>query len=921
MNAEIIAVGTEILLGDINNSHAQFLSKQLALLGVNVHYQTAVGDNVARLKKVLDLALTRSDIIITTGGLGPTADDLTKETVCEALGVECELRQDILDGIKAYFAKSGREMPENNKKQAMLPKNCVVFQNENGTAPGMALESEKQIVIMLPGPPRELIPMFQNEVMPYLAQFSEGSIVSKMIQVMGVGESKVEEMLGDILDGSNPTVALYAKTGQVQIRVTALAPSEEEANEMMRPVIVQIRSILGDAVYGVDEGGLEQVVVEKLKAAGMMIATAESCTGGLLSQKITSVSGSSQVFEFGISSYANRVKEQMLKIPRKVIDQKGAVSQSVAVLMANGAQVQGNADIGVGITGIAGPGGGTEEDPVGTVYIAVTKDGDVWVKRYQFGHGSEDERDYIRELAALNALNMVRLILDESEDALNEMIPIDQALEEDNLDGNVLKKPWYKRFFLALIPWKGDSVNEIVRKCVFLVALIVFLVCAGVIIDYFRQNVVSDQVVQQTQALYTEEPTPEALAELPDGVLEKFANLYAANDDIKGWITIPNSKVDYPVVQADDNDYYLRRDFYQNYNNNGVPFIDYRCTFTKDAQSTNTIIYAHNIRGGRFFQQITNYKDLSFYKQSPVITFDSIYEEAQYKVISAFIVNVNGAQDEGNVFDYHNFINAQSEEHFNWFIEEITRRSIIDTPVDVQPTDKLLTLSTCTYEFDDARFVVVARKVRPGESATVDVSQAIYNPKTLYPQAYYDKYGGTKPDYPDNPKPNLIDDGTEQIAPPDSPNYTGPGTSSGGSSTQNTTSTSAQPSSNTPGTSSVPPASSSSAGGGNEDDDGGDNYFDGSLVVSRPNHVNGDSSIYYPPSESGGDPFASSEGETSSEQPEDSSTPAEDSSVPDESSEPAEPSAPAEDSSTPAEPSQPEPPAESTQTQVEEPQQ
>ncbi len=398
MNAEIIAVGTEILLGDINNSHAQFLSKQLALLGLNVHYQTAVGDNVARLKEVLALALSRSDIVITTGGLGPTADDLTKETVCEALGVECELREDILDGIRDYFEKSGREMPDNNKKQAVLPKNCVVFQNDNGTAPGCALESETQIVIMLPGPPRELIPMFQNEVMPYLSKFSDGSIVSRTIQVMGIGESKVEEMLGDILDGSNPTVALYAKTGQVQIRVTAMAQTPAEAGNMILPVISQIRAVLGDAVYGVDEISLEQAVVEKLKEEGLMIATAESCTGGLLSQKITSVSGSSQVFEFGISSYANRVKEQMLKIPRKIIDQKGAVSQSVAVLMANGAQVQGAADIGVGITGIAGPGGGTEQTPVGTVYIAVSRAGKVWVERFQFGHGSGDERDYIVKL-------------------------------------------------------------------------------------------------------------------------------------------------------------------------------------------------------------------------------------------------------------------------------------------------------------------------------------------------------------------------------------------------------------------------------------------------------------------------------------------------------------------------------------------
>ena len=900
MNAEIIAVGTEILLGDINNSHAQFLSKQLALLGLNVHYQTAVGDNVARLKEVLALALSRSDIVITTGGLGPTADDLTKETVCEALGVECELREDILDGIRDYFEKSGREMPDNNKKQAVLPKNCVVFPNDNGTAPGCALESENQIVIMLPGPPRELIPMFQNEVMPYLSKFSDGSIVSRTIQVMGIGESKVEEMLGDILDGSNPTVALYAKTGQVQIRVTAMAKTPAEAGNMILPVISQIRAVLGDAVYGVDEISLEQTVVEKLKEEGLMIATAESCTGGLLSQKITSVSGSSQVFEFGISSYANRVKEQMLKIPRKIIDQKGAVSQSVAVLMANGAQVQGSADIGVGITGIAGPGGGTEQNPVGTVYIAVSRAGKVWVERFQFGHGSGDERDYIRELAAINALNMVRLILEESETALEAMVPIDDALAADELnsaDALGKNRPWYKRLFTYLIPWKGDAPSEIIRKCIFLVAVIVFVISGGMILDYFRQTWVSDDVYQNLREMADQAPTKEELDQLPDGYLPKFAKYYAANQDFKGWITIPNSKVDYPVVQTDDNDYYLRRDFYKKPNNNGVIFADYRSNLDPSSQSTNTVLYGHNIRGGRFFQQITKYKDLAFYKQSPVITFDTVYEEAKYKVVSAFIVNVNGQQDNGNVFDYHNFINAQSDEHFNWFIEEIRRRSIINTPVDVLPTDKLLTLSTCTYEFDDARFVVVARKVRPGESTTVDVSKAVKNPKTLYPQAYYDKYGGTKPDYPDNPKPALTDDGTN-IAPPDSPNYTGPAnTSSSGSSSNHSSSqtqTSSKAESNQTQTSSASTSSKKT----------GSTYFDAGLNASRPHNVSSDTpSIHYPdePPESSLLPPIGG-----SSKPETPSTP----------STPSEPEEPTPPESTPSEPPVPSDVMTSEQTQT-----
>jgi SrtB family sortase len=753
MNAEIIAVGTEILLGDINNSHAQFLSKQLALLGINVHYQTAVGDNVERLKEVLKLALTRSDIIITTGGLGPTTDDLTKETVCEVIGIDCEIDQDILNDIKAFFEKTGREMSDNNIKQAAVPSGSTVFKNDKGTAPGMAIESDRQAIIMLPGPPRELLPMFETSVVPYLSKFSDGSLVSKNLMVFGIGEGQVEEMLGDIVKGTNPTVALYAKDGEVLIRVTAKGKDKLDANNLVLPVVFEIKQILGDSVYGVNVDSLQQTVVDKLLAEGKMIATAESCTGGLLSQKITDISGSSKVFEFGISSYANRVKQEMLGIPESLIEKHGAVSEKVAALMAQGAMKKGKADIGVGITGIAGPTGGSDEKPVGTVFIAVTIDDKVWVQKFLLGHGSENERDYIRELSTLHALNMVRLLLDESETATNALVPINDILSSKESNLKTDNRPWYKKLLMYFVPWKGDSIGEIVRKVVFVAAAVGFIVSGVILGNYFVGNVQSDNILEDVQTMHTTPPTPEEIAKLPDGYLQKFASLYSKNSDIKGWITIPNSKVDYPVMQSKDNDYYLKHAFNKAYNQNGTPFVDYRSEITKDKLSTNTIIYSHNIRGGRYFAQIANYQKLDFYKINPVITFDTVYEEAKWKVVSAFITNANRKQDNGQLFDYYNFIDARSDAHFNWFKEEITRRSIISTGVDLLPTDKLITLSTCTYEIDDARFVVVARKVRPGESATVDTNAAILNPKTLYPQAWYDKNGGSKPDYPPNPKP------------------------------------------------------------------------------------------------------------------------------------------------------------------------
>ena len=763
MNAEIIAVGTELLLGDIVNSHAQFISKELAGLGINVHYQTTVGDNIDRLRQVLAQALGRSEIIITTGGLGPTEDDLTKETVCDCLGIPLVLDEGVLGEIKAYFARSGREMSQNNVKQAMVPEGGVIFHNPRGTAPGLAIPGDRQCVIMLPGPPRELEPMFTEQAVPLLARYGDGHIVSRTLRIIGIGEGTVEEMLGTMLDGANPTAALYAKDGEVHLRITAKAQSQEEATAMIGPVEQAAREQLGDHVYGVDGQTLEQVVVETLIGQQKKIATAESCTGGLMSQWITAVSGSSQVFDFGISSYANRVKEESLGVPHKLLEQFGAVSAPVAIHMAKGAMKEGNAQIGIGITGIAGPTGGTEDKPVGTVYVAVTSGDQVWVERLALGHGGADEREYIRKLAVMKAFDMVRLVLIGSERAAAMLAPIDTALDQAVGGTSNDKAPWYLRAAKFVIPWKGDDVREIVRKSIFIVAVIAFITSAVILGQYLLKNAQSDQIVENIADVYKKVPTAEEIESLPDGYLKKFATLYAVNDEIKGWISIPNTKVDYPVVQPfgeDRQEYYLNHAFNQDYNTNGTPYLDYRATITRTVNSTNLVMYGHNIRGGRMFAEIIKYKDLAFYKENPVIDFDTVYEESKYKVIGAFITNNKPEHDDGQMFAYHNFIDAQSDEHFNWYIEEVRRRSLINTTVDVVPTDQLITLSTCTYEFDDARFVLVARKVRTGEDATVDTAGAVANPAPLYPQIWYDKNGGSKPELPANINPLGPDDGS-----------------------------------------------------------------------------------------------------------------------------------------------------------------
>ena len=405
MNAELIAVGTEILLGDIVNTDAQVISQGLSELGINVFYQTVVGDNPARLRHVVETARDRADIIITTGGLGPTLDDLTKETLATVFGKKMALHQPSLDRIKGFFQTIGREMTPNNEKQAWLPEGCTVFTNEWGTAPGCAFEAYGKHVLMLPGPPRECNPMWKECAMPYLYKLAGGCIVSRNIRVFGLGESNMEAILHDMMEQSkNPTIAPYAKTSECFARVTAKADTPAECEKLLEPVVEKICGLLGEDVYGVDVDSLEQVVGDGLRQRGMTLAVAESCTGGLLSKRITDVPGCSDYYLGGVCSYANEVKMNLLGVKKETLDTLGAVSPEVAEQMAEGVAKALGADVGVGITGVAGPGGGTEEKPVGLVYISVWHKGQHFTRKMKAANG----RDRIRMQAASTALDVIR---------------------------------------------------------------------------------------------------------------------------------------------------------------------------------------------------------------------------------------------------------------------------------------------------------------------------------------------------------------------------------------------------------------------------------------------------------------------------------------------------------------------------------
>ena len=321
---EIISVGTELLLGDILNTDAQFLSRELAKLGLAVLHQSTVGDNHDRLYELLEQAAQRSDIIILSGGLGPTPDDITKEVACEFFSKDLTLHEESLRRMSSYFTAKGLVMPETNKKQAMLPADCVVFENNNGTAPGLAMEKDGTHILLLPGPPRELKPMFYESAVPYLKKFSDKVIISHNIRTFGIGESAMSEVVADLLDSANPTVAPYAKDGEALLRVTAMADNNDDAENLCKPMIDEIRSRLSDYIYGIDCNSIEEAVVPMLIENNLKLATAESCTGGLVGKRITNISGASKVYECGIIAYANEIKHRVLGVSEDALRQYGA---------------------------------------------------------------------------------------------------------------------------------------------------------------------------------------------------------------------------------------------------------------------------------------------------------------------------------------------------------------------------------------------------------------------------------------------------------------------------------------------------------------------------------------------------------------------------------------------------------------------
>ena len=402
MTAEIISVGTELLLGNILNTNAQYLSRELAALGITVQRESTIGDNHDRLADFVNEAKQRCDLLVFTGGLGPTADDLTKETVAACYGDTLEFDPVEWEKIVAFFTRTHRETTPNNRKQAMVPVHGHKVINNHGTAPGAWFEQDGHCAVLMPGVPHEMKAMWEESVRPLLMARQNCTLHSVTLRVLG-GESNLEYRVRHLLENANPTAAIYCKTGECEIRITARAETDTEAEKMCRAYATKFYDLLGDAVYDEDVAGLEETVIHTLQARGLTLATAESCTGGLIAQRLTSVSGSSEVFGFGFVTYWEQAKAKLVGVDPAVIEKYNVVSAPVAAQMALGAAKASGADIAVSVTGVAGPTGGDEVRPVGTVYLGAARDGVACVKKLFV---SRPDRALVRARAAQAALEL-----------------------------------------------------------------------------------------------------------------------------------------------------------------------------------------------------------------------------------------------------------------------------------------------------------------------------------------------------------------------------------------------------------------------------------------------------------------------------------------------------------------------------------
>lgn len=770
MKVELIFVGSELVSGKTLNTNASYISKKLKELGHTCLTQYTVDDNMEIIKEALSTSLIKSDLVILSGGLGPTADDLTKEAVAETLGLELTENAKCKKHLEDYFERLGKTPTENNYKQITAPREAIIFPNDIGTACGIGIEYGKHRIILLPGPPKELTHMFETYIAPYLKKTSTTAVESQIINVFGMGESAIETVIQPFCNLENPTVVTYCKENECEISITAKGNTGDAARLLCFNTASQIKALLGDVVYGTNSNGLAHEAVNLLRQSGLKVATAESCTGGMLSQALTSVPHASDAVEIGILAYSSRIKNEALSVPLDVLLEEGAISAETAMYLAKNVRILSDSDIGIGITGNAGP-TASENKPVGLVYVSIADRTKYYVKKLELPESYGREK--IRSYATLTALDLIRRYVISRPNALDGMISYDEDFsfpEAENITSNSISEENFTVFevdedydFESTIPLAEDNSNEYILadekeepqksteppktkvildflkkhwlKITSIAVLVALVICSAFVIGNFMHENRQKKLISEAREAFNYKNDEKSA---DTGIYTAFNPLIEQNSDVLAWLMVGTTNINNPVYQADDNKFYNNHNMVKEKSPYGALFFDYKNTISKDVTDQNLTVYGNNTTNKTMFGELESFRSLSFYKSNSVIKLKTLYNEYEYVIFAVFITNSKPKDDNGNVFNYTQ-ANFSSAEEFNAFVNEAKTRSLISVPVVVEADDSIITLSTSAEDFSGARFVVMAKQL--GDNDIKLSKDATLNSNAKYPQVWYDKNG------------------------------------------------------------------------------------------------------------------------------------------------------------------------------------
>lgn len=720
MKADILIIGT------VSEQVDRFLSQELVTCGITVGERRIAENAGEALRRGLGEALRQTDCVVICGELA----DGAVTTVASVLALPLEADEASEQRLEEYAAATGRPFSEAERRLSHLPRGASVFPNEHGALPGFAVEKYGQTVLLLPAAMSELVPMFQQAAAPYLAQKAGGASASCTIGVFGLSEAAVTARLSDLLAGVNPAVSFFSREGgEILVRITARAADTDAAAALCEPIAADIRERLGAFVYGQDAGSLQMVVVRLLAEKGMKIATAESCTAGLLSGKLTQVSGASAVFECGVAAYSKEIKRDVLGVSDEIMTEQGTVCADTACGMATGVRRVGGSDIGISITGEAGP-TASEDKPVGTVFIALADSRRVWVKEI---HAPAADRDTVREIATCQALDLTRRYLE----ALPAVMAGGQLLDDTALAAPIIPKaaPTKKRRLLSSVfPWKGDSRGALISKSLlWLGVLAVFIAVWFVLHTYLINPARNREQFVSLELLYTQgADSGYSVEDFPEGMLSRFYALYEQNPDVKGWVKIGGTSISYPVMQNSALDYSVLN-FNREYSEYGVPYFDENVALaTPQSVNRSFIIHGNNSGDGQMFSELVSYTGASFLLQHPVIEMNTIYATGTFEVFAVLYVDENDQSE----FNYRT-VAFDGNEEFLTFVNELQKRSFFTTSVNVYRDDTLLLLETDAAAHtgvEGVRLVVAARMLTIGETPTDDL-EISFNANALMPSA------------------------------------------------------------------------------------------------------------------------------------------------------------------------------------------